>query len=354
MTSTTSSILRRTLLGGSIAAVLAMTAHADVTMEERMSLTGAGMMQMANMTGTTTTTISGDRARTDSNLQFQSGLVRTFAGGVGNSSQIVRLDQDKIYMLDNKKKTYEEMSFADLRAQVQLSMEQTRKAQAAQQQSTSGVDQSQCEWLPPKADLQRGEKSMLAGYQSERVTITATQGCKDKKTGQVCEFGLVLDQWLAPSFEASNEALTYQRAFAEKLGFGAAASRDFAERAQTMFGSYGSLMSEIGAKARDLQGYPVKASFGLAVGGPQCQATQQTQAQGGPAAPPSIGGALGGALGGMFGKKNPPAQAQPTTPPPPMPNGLMQLMTISNELVSVNRNAASPQAFEIPAGFKKK
>jgi hypothetical protein len=55
----------------------------------------------------------------------------------------------------------------------------------------------------------------------------------------------------------------------------------------------------------------------------------------------------------MFGKKNPPAAA-PTTPPPPMPNGLMSLMTISNELVSVDHNAVNPQVFEMPAGFKKK
>ena len=353
MTSRASSILRRAFLSASIATGLATAAHADVTMEERMSVTGEGMMQMMNMTGTTITTIAGDRARTDSNLQFQSGLVRTFAGGAGDTSEIVRLDQDKIYTLNNKKKTYEETTFADRRAQMQKAMEQMQQSSASQQQSTSGVDESQCEWQEPKADVKRGEQSLLAGYQSERVTITATQACKDRKTGQVCEFGLVLDQWLAPGFEASSEALAYQRAYAEKLGLNAAASRDFAERAQSMFGSYKGLMTEIAAKTRDLKGYPVKSSFSLAVGGPQCQSTQQTQASGGPAPPPSIGSALGGALGGMFGKKNQP-QPQATTPPPAMPNGLMRLMTIGNELVSVNRGAANPQVFDVPAGFKKK
>jgi hypothetical protein len=354
MTSTASSILRRAFLSASIAAALATTAHADVTMEERMSVSGEGLMQMMNMTGTTVTTISGNRARTDSNLQFQSGLVRTFAGGAGDTSEIVQLDQDKIYTLNNKKKTYEETTFAARRAQLQQAMEQMQKSQAQQQQSTSGVDESQCEWQAPKSDVTRGEKASLAGYQSERVTVTATRACKDRKTGQVCEFGLVLDQWLAPAFEASSEATAYQRAYAEKLGLNAAASRDFAERAQSMFGGYAELMNEIASKTRDLKGYPMKASFSLAVGGPQCQSTQQTQAAGGPAPPPSIGGALGGALGGMFGKKKEPAQAQPTTPPPAMPNGLMRLMTIGNELVSVNRNPANPQSFDVPAGFKKR
>ncbi len=49
-------------------------AQADVTIEERMSINGAGLMKMANMSGTTTTIISGQRARTESNLQFESGL----------------------------------------------------------------------------------------------------------------------------------------------------------------------------------------------------------------------------------------------------------------------------------------
>jgi hypothetical protein len=31
----------------------------------------------------------------------------------------------------------------------------------------------------------------------------------------------------------------------------------------------------------------------------------------------------------------------------------MPLMTVSTELVSVNRNAANPQGFEVPAGYKK-
>jgi hypothetical protein len=354
------------LLTCAITAILTATAHADVTLEERMSVSGVGLMKMANMSGTTVTTIAGDRARADSTLQFESGLVRTFARGVGGpSTQIVRLDQDKIYMLDPGKKTYTEVSFADQRAQMQQAMEQSRQAQASQQQAASGVDESQCEWSEPKADVIRsGEKASFAGYEGERVTITATQSCKDKKTGQVCDFGLLFDQWLAPNFEAAEEALAYQRAYAEKLGFGASASRDFAERAETMFGRYQGLWKEVSAKMRDVKGYPVKASFGLGVGGPQCQSAQEMQAAGGSSSPSTsppasiggaIGGAVGGALGGLFGKKKEPAQAAPapTAAPATMPGGLIPLMTISTELVSVNRGPANPQSFEVPADFKK-
>lgn len=270
-----------------------------------------------------------------------------------SATEIVRLDEDKLYSVNNKKKTYSETSLAELRAKMQQTMDQMREAQASQQKATSGVDDSECEWSEPKAEVQRtGEKTTVAGFQAERVTVIATQSCKDKSTGQVCDFGLVLDQWVAPGFEASAEAQAYQLAYAEKLGLTASTSRDFAERAQSMFGRYPGLWSEVATKMRDVKGYPVKLSFGLGVGGPQCQSTQQTQAAGGPAAPPSIGGAIGGALGGMFGKKKEPppeASAQPVL----LPGGLMPLMNMSNELVSVNHSSIDPQTFEPPAGYKK-
>lgn len=349
-------VFRSRLLAACVAGLLAAAAaQADVTMQEQMSLSGGGMMKMANMSGTTTTVISGDRARTESNMRFESAMMRTFAGGAGDHVEIVRLDQDRIYALNPKKKTYTETTFAEQRAKMQEAMDAMNKGQASQQQATSGVDESECEWSDPKSEVKRtGEKALVGGFQAERVTITATQSCRNKKNGQVCDFGLALDQWIAPGFEASSEAQKYQLAYAEKLGFGAASSRDFAERAQSMFGRYKGIWSEVGTRMAELnlKGYAVKSAFGLGVGGPQCQSTQQTQAQGGPQSPPSIGGALGGALGGMFKKKQEP-QPQAAAPPPTMPGGLMPLMTMSTELVSISRDAVSPQTFEVPTDYKK-
>ena len=73
---------RSRFLSCCVAGVLvSAAAQADVTMQEQMNLSGAGMMKMANMNGTTTTTISGNKARTESTMQFESGLMRTFARG---------------------------------------------------------------------------------------------------------------------------------------------------------------------------------------------------------------------------------------------------------------------------------
>ena len=92
------SSLRQIFLGCVVAAAMPL-AQADVTVEESMAVNGAGLMKMANMTGRTVTTISGRRARTDTDLHFESALVRTFARGVGQTTQIVLLDEDKIFDL---------------------------------------------------------------------------------------------------------------------------------------------------------------------------------------------------------------------------------------------------------------
>ena len=352
---------RSRFLSCCVAGVLvSAAAQADVTMQEQMNLSGAGMMKMANMSGTTTTTISGNKARTESNMQFESGLMRTFARGAGGPHvEIVRLDEDKIFSLNPTKKTYTETTFTERRAQMQQAMEQMNKSQASQQQATSGVDESECEWSDPKSDVKRtGERSTIAGFQAEHITVTATQSCTNKKTGDVCDFGLALDQWIAPGFEASSETTAYQRAYAEKLGLGTASSRDFAERAQGMFGRYKGIWAELGKRMAELpvKGYAVKSGFSLGVGGPQCKNAQQTQAQDGPQQQPGgLSGALGGALGGMFGKKKKQDEAtqQQAAPPPTMAGGLMPLMSMGTELVSITRDAVSPQSFEVPGDYKK-
>ena len=277
--------------------------RADITMEEHIGVQGSGAMSMANMSGKTVTAISGNRARTESDLQLQSRLMRMFAHD-GPTAEIVRLEEDKVYELQLKKRSYTETSLADHRAQLQKVLDQQRQAQAQQQQTSAGIDETQCEWLPPKVDVQRtGEKATVAGFEAERVTIMAVQSCKVKNSNQVCDFGLSLDEWVAPKFEGDTEAIAFQRAFAEKMGLTASSSRDLAERAEVMFGRYKDLWADLGKKMRDIHGYPVRSTFGFGMGGPQCQDVRQAQSSQPAANPGAIAGQIGGAIAGLLGKK---------------------------------------------------
>jgi hypothetical protein len=320
-----------------------VTAQADVTIREATRVEGAGVMRMANMSGTSETTISGNRARMAADMKMESRMVRMFARGMGPTADIILLDEDKAYELDVKKKQYREVSLAERRAQMAQATEQAAKAQPP----IGGVDQSQCEWLEPRADVKRtGEKGNFAGFDAERVTINATQSCRDRNTGSVCDFTLMLDQWVAPKFAASDELTKFYTSYAQKMGLDAAAAQG-GQRAESMFSRYKGVWSQVAAKMRDVKGYPVKSSFAMAVGGPQCKSGEAQAAQSGES--PSAGGGIAGRLAGALMNRNKPAEG----PPAATPAGLVPLLTVHSEIVSVSGDSAPAGTFDVPADYKK-
>jgi hypothetical protein len=354
---------------GVLCGILTFTAgiaQADVTLEQTMAVEGVGVMAFGNMSGTSKTTISGEKSRTDSDIQMKSRIVRMLAhNAVGPSADIVRLDQDKIYHLNINKKEYRETSFEELRDQLKKMSD--KMDQSEEKKQPSAIDESQCEWLPAKADVKKtGEKGKFAGYDAERVTITASQPCKDKKTGSICEVALGLDEWLSAGFAENAEAQKFYKAYATKMGMDPASSQDVSQRAQALFGRYKGIWTEIAAKMQGMKGYPVKTSFTLGLGGEQCQNSNAKQAQSADSSggssdsscPGGLAGAMAGKLGGLFHKKKddadaPAAQPTPAATPVVLPPGDVAIMTVSSQLVSVSTTSASADAFTVPADYKR-
>jgi hypothetical protein len=349
-------------LTGTILGLVAGAAQADITIQRTTSVQGVGGMAFANMSGTSTTSISGERSRTDSDMKMQSKIVGFLArNALGPSADIVLLDQDKFYHLNINKKEYTETTFEQFRAQMQKVSDQASSSENKQQ--PSAIDQSKCTWLPAKVDVAKtGEKAQFAGYDAEHVTVTATQPCQDKDTGAICEIALVMDLWNSADFAMSSEAKKFYAAYAAKMGMDPANSQDATERAKALFGQYKGVWAEVATKMQTVKGYPVKSSFTLGLGGTQCkdsnsQQTQASQSDSSPQSPSDLAGAVVGKLGGLFQKKkdNPDAAAAQAAPAAavPMPPGDVALMTVSSQLVSVSTNTVSADAFAIPAGFKK-
>src|ERR1700749_2557081 len=95
-------------------------ARADITIERTTSVEGVGAMAFGHMSGTSKTTISGNKSRTDSDMKMKSKLVGFLArNAVGPSAEIVLLDQDKLYHLNINKKEFTESSFEDMKARLQ-------------------------------------------------------------------------------------------------------------------------------------------------------------------------------------------------------------------------------------------
>jgi hypothetical protein len=334
-------------------------AYGDVILEEQVRVEGEGLMRMINMTAHTVTTVSGVRARTETDLQMDSRLMRML-GGSGKTALIIDLDREMVYDLDLRRKTYTETTLAEQRAQMHSAIQQMREAQQAQQQGASGIDESECDWTEPTATSERsGASELIAGMRAEHVKVVATQSCRDRRSPQqVCDFQLTLDQWLAPDADMAGEAMDYYRAYAEKLDLGAVGSRDFAQRVESMFGGYG-IWGEVAKHLAATDGYPVRSTVTLAIGGPQCEGPQQAQAADRPATPGAgevIGGAIGGTLGGMLGRGRDSAARKAAPPPEPQiaasADGMVRIMTIATEVVSVSNERADQAQFRPPANFR--
>jgi hypothetical protein len=338
-------------------------AQADVTTVRSTAVAGVGAMALGNMTGTSTTVISGDRMRTQTDVKMQSKLMGFLArNAVGPTAEIVLLDQDRILRVNINKKEYTETTFEQMRAQLQQVKDQVGQSQEDRQQP-SAVDQSKCVWLPAKVSVSRtGERAQYAGFDSERAIITAAQPCQDKDTGSICEVALILDQWLSPDFTEGAEVRGFYTNYAARMGMDAAGMQDASQKAKAMFSQYKGIWEQVAVKMQDLKGYPVRTAFTLAMGGPQCKDPKAQQARSGESddgagTPGGLAGAVAGRLGGLFHKKSDPdpAAAQPaaTATAAPVPPGDVPLMTVSSQLLSVSTDAAAADAFTVPADFKK-
>jgi hypothetical protein len=380
---------------GALLALAAGVASADITTEQKVSIQGIGPMSFADMSGTTRTAISGNRSRTDSDMVMESKLVRFLArNAIGPTADIVLLDGDKLYHLNLNKKEYTEQSFEELRGNMQKAMQGGKGDAAEARQQPSAIDQSKCDWLPPKSDVKTGAKAKIAGFDAQQIIITAEQPCKDKESGAICEIALTVDEWLASSFSTNEEITSYHKAYAQKLGLDAV-GQDASDRARAMFGQYKGVWEDIASKMKDAKGYPVKSSFSLAIGGDQCKQAQTAKDQSGgganggssassgsssgstsssegsstPTSPGELANQVGAKLGAFFHRKKDDSQAAansqggqsqtaaapaaPAAPAATGPSGTIPMMTISSELVSVSTASIPANAFDVPADFKK-
>jgi hypothetical protein len=235
----------------STAAALGLTAtlvRADVVIEEKVDMDGVAGFSMLAMQGQSTSSITADKSRIDSDMKFKSRLMNTFAGKSGNSSQIIRLDKGVIYDVQHADKKYTEMTFEQMRAAMQKSMEaleQASEAQAQTQQQQLPVDAEECQWSPPVVEAREtGEHATIAGFDTARATVSVKQTCTDPKTAKPAT-------WSGPSTSgcrARRRAPMSQRrshsTTRKQLGIDAASMKAMQGRMQQAYGEYKSSWTE--------------------------------------------------------------------------------------------------------------
>ncbi len=317
---TASGLSSRAVLLAILVSAPAMSARADVTIQEKTVTTGLG--GFGSGTSERTMVVAGDKSRSDEAFTY-TGRFKTLVGSKPRASaEIVRLDKELVWSLEPDKKQYGEMTFAEMREAMAKGM---ANAQAEMKKPENQKAQQQAE-MDFKVDVQRtGKKDVINGFKAENVILTLTATPKDKKTGEkgAAGYKMTLDQWISNDTQGQSEMLAYYRKFAEKLGV----DPQIKAMAGGLMAQYGDGVKQLAAKMKDLKGYPVRSTMtmGLDMGLTPEQQAQMAKAQkdakkeaaeqrekqdnredaeaAGSATRSALGGNLKGALGGFLGHK---------------------------------------------------
>ena len=313
--------------------------HADVRADEKSHVEFAGMLgRMVNLFGgkaaregvTSTVAVKGDRKAT---LNESTG-------------QIIDLNEEKIYDLDVKKKTYKVTTFAELRRQIEEARkkaeEDARKAPEAEKPAQPDPNQKEVEVDFDVKDT--GQKKAINGFDTHQVIMTVTVREKGKTLEQSGGLVLTSDMWMAPKIEAMQEVAAFDLKYAQKL-YGPMVAGISASQMAMVLATYPMLkdaMAKLKAEGGKLDGTAIQTTLTTDAVKSAEQIAQESKSA---AESKPSGGGLSGRLGGMIARKIGPKTddaAKPRT----------TFMTMNNEVLKVATTVASEDV-AVPAGFKE-
>ena len=359
-----------------VVGALSATARGDVTLQQNTYLDVASMVKMH---GTTTTNITADKKREDTETHCE-GMMSLLCGNL-QGGEIVRLDRGVTWRLEPKKKRYLEQTFptpeelAAMRAKMQANMEKMRSCPAAQKQQP--IDKSKCEMSAPKFDVHKTDDKMaFAGHDAQRTAATMTESCTNKETGEVCDTVIAFDIWLTQDkLPGSSDRAAFDAAYAKKLGLADAANIMKGDVAKFL-APYQSQMKQLADKSADFKGTPMKTTFRVLMGGKTCSSAAKAKSGNSPggaeganplADAAQAGKALGGLVGGFFKKKKtddsgdapaaPPAAGASSAADSKVPDQYAQyyaqMAVFTIETASVTAEPVPATRFDVPADWTK-
>jgi hypothetical protein len=246
----------------SLATLLLVTsaypAHADVHSDQKTRVQlGGAIGGIVNVFGgkaaregvTTAVSVKGDRKST-----------------MGESGgQIIDLNEEKIYDVDTRRKTYKVTTFAELRRQMEEAQrkarEQAEKQQARQQKAEKAPERD-----PNAKEMEvdfkvrdTGEKKTVNGFDTHQVLLTITVREKGRKLEESGGIVVTSDMWMAKTIAAMKEIAAFDLRYAQKLQgpmMNGASAQEMAA-ALAMYPQMKDAMAKMAAEGSKLDGTPI-------------------------------------------------------------------------------------------------
>ena len=317
--------------------------RADVRADEKARVEFAGMLgRMFNMFG-------GKAARegTASTVAVKGNRKARLTDTIG---QIIDLDEEKIYDLDLKKKSFKVTTFAELRKQIEdarkKAEEDARKQQSEEKGKPAEPDPNQKQ-VEVDFDIKNtGEKKTINGFDTHQAVMTITVREKGKTLEESGGLVMTSDMWLAPTIAAMREIAEFDAKYARKL-FGPMVEGVSASQMAMVSAMYPMMkdaMAKMSAEGGKLDGTAIQTT--VTVDAVKSAEQMAQEAKGGDTdSKSSGGGSISGRLGGMLAKKMGPKKEDAG-------KTRSTFMTMNSEVLKVATDVA-PADVAVPAGFKE-
>jgi hypothetical protein len=312
-----------------IMTLAASSALADFSYHEKSTITGgmiAGMLKVAGVFSKAArepiemqVSVKGDRMVSRSNTH----------------TSIIDLNSETITSVDNQKKTYSVMTFAQMKQMLE-------QAQQKMQNSKKDGDAKMSFKVSANST---GNTKQVNGYDTKEMVLKMQMEGTDEKSGQKGGMVITTDMWITPAIPGYAEVRDFHKRMAEKLNWTPNGNM-FMQRPDVAEG-----MAEVYKEMSKLEGMPVMQNIVMGVQGDpnqpaDAQAKPQPQQQQ-EAKPTSLGGLLAGRLAK---KKQQQDDQAANSNPNSQPGSLLEMTT---EMSAFSTAGVPDSEFAVPAGFKK-
>jgi len=317
----------------------AYSVRADVRADEKSRVEFAGMLgRMVNLFG-------GRAAREGvvSTVAVKGQRKATLNDSTG---QIIDLDEEKIYDLDLKKKSYKATTFAEVRRQVEEARrkaeEDARKEQPQEEKGKPAERDANQKEVEVDFDIKNtGSKKVINGFDTHEAVMTIAVREKGKTLEQSGGLVMTTDMWLAPKIAAMKEVVDFDVRYAQKLyGPMAGVSAEQMAAAMAVYPMMKDALARMRTEGAKLDGTPIQTTTTMEAVKSAEQLAQESKEDGRPA-----GGGISGRLGGMLAKKIGPKKDDAG-------KTRSTFMTMNTEVLKVATEVA-PADVAVPAGFKE-
>ena len=317
-------------------------AFADFSYEQRSQVTGGAMAGMMKLAGT----FSKKLREPASTWTYVKG--NKIAHVTGATSQIYDIDAETITQIDQEKKTYSVVTFAQMR--------EALSKMGSEMKTDAKVD------TQVQIDVKEtGRKRQIADQSTSEMLLSFIYEMKDKKGQESARMETQSSSWLATNIPGWKEYSEAQKRLGLKMARGGAAGSPFGG-GPGMQPGMGESWAALSEKMAKMNGVPMLQIVRMgpagqlppsATMGDPKPVTKEAEVER-PKASDIIGGALGGRLGGFGGRKRKeqdreqmPQKSEGAANPE---GGMLMEMTI--ETLQVSSQTIDAAKLAVPAGFQ--